>query len=120
MSDQSKQWVMAPVVPTQAMLDAVMENDKPADHWVRVTRYGMADAYSAMLAAAPKVEREGLMYRMLDTTDTIRADDEFIDDNCIDWNRPVGWEVGMRWTYTFKTARRGIAPAHGKQKEQDQ
>ena len=111
MSDQSKQWVMVPVEPTQAMLDAVMENDKPADHWVRVTRYGMADAYSAMLAAAPKVEREGL------TPEVMNAVIQKLHDD---------WRDGRRSHVTAEAigraveAAHGIAPSHGELKEQDQ
>lgn len=48
-------------------------------------------------------------YRLLDHNDTIRADDEFLEDDCITWTL-IGiqhrWNVGCYWHTALKPMRR--------------
>lgn len=69
---------------------------------------GLSFTYEQLEAFAAALHPRRVCYRMLGPDDVIRADDEFLDDNCIDWNKPVGWEVGMRWSHNLKNARRRI------------
>jgi hypothetical protein len=48
-------------------------------------------------------------YRLLDHNDMIRADDEFLEDDCQTWT-PIGiqhrWNVGCYWHTALKPMRR--------------
>src|SRR6185437_11963671 len=50
-------WVLVPVEPTKAMLDAAMarEDDEPLTDWGKIIPAPHAEIYKAMLAAAPQL-----------------------------------------------------------------
>lgn len=81
------------------------------DHMPSATQAEAWAAWVALhndsVAAAPEVPR----YRLLNAGEPIQVDDEFIDDDGVTWNRPVGWEVGMKYSNYLKSGRRRIGPA---------
>ena len=81
------------------------------DHMPSATQAEAWAAWGALhndsAAAAPEVPR----YRLLNAGEPIQPDDEFIDDDGVTWNRPVGWEVGMKYSNYLKSGRRRVAPA---------
>jgi len=83
--------------------------DVPTNGVAAVKTKGKADSPIVTPAEpdAARVEAEA-RYRLLAAGEPIRADDEFIADDGVTWQRPVGWEIGMKYTHFFKTARRRV------------
>lgn len=70
---------------------------------------GEPDVLAALCAtAATQPAQETSRYRLLNAGERIQADDEFIDDDGVTWVRPVGWEVGMKYSNYLKSGRRRL------------
>jgi hypothetical protein len=83
------------------------EDVRKARSWAADRIEELERKLAAAQATAQQVE-DTPRYRPLTNQDIIRADDEFIGDDCVTWFKPVGWEIGARYSRAFKDARRRI------------
>ncbi|WP_296561205.1 Lar family restriction alleviation protein [Pigmentiphaga sp.] len=70
------------------------------------TAGAVADAWNRR---APSPQGDAPAYRLLDRSDIIQRGDEFLDDDCVNWNGIAGWEAGMLYNpVLLKAGRRQI------------